>query len=168
MAMLNGGYYPQEKLYEGWKIILCSQFHDILPGSSIGEVYEDADKDYAKVLKTGNEVLSGALELLKQKIDTSGEGLPIIVINTLSWHRTDIATIKVKLTGENFVILDNNGKQMQHQVLKSEGDYTEILFEVENVPPMGCAVYRLIEKRYCSTSNTELKDLKPVYRGNIL
>lgn len=165
MAMLNGGYYPQEKLYEGWKIILCSQFHDILPGSSIGEVYEDADKNYAEVLKIGNEVLSGALELLKQKVDTSGEGLPIIVINTLSWQRTDVATIKVKLTGENFVILDNNGKQMQHQALGKEDDYTEILFEVEDVPPVGCAVYRLIEKDTAVRQMQNLKVLSQFIEG---
>ncbi len=165
MAMLNGGYYPQDKLYEGWKIILCSQFHDILPGSSIGEVYEDADKNYAEVLKIGNEVLSGALELLRQKVDTSGEGIPIIVINTLSWQRDDVATIKVKLAGENFVILDNNGKQMQHQVLSKEDDYTEILFEVKNVPPMGCAVYRILEKDIAVRQIQNLKVLSQFMEG---
>lgn len=165
MAMLNGGYYPQDKLYEGWKIILCSQFHDILPGSSIGEVYEDADKDYAKVLEIGNEVLSDALELLKQKIDTSGEGIPILVINTLSWQRDDVAIIKVKLAGENFVILDNNGDQMQHQVLTKEGDYTVILFEVKNVPPMGCAVYRILEKDIAVRQIQNLKVLSQFMEG---
>jgi len=145
MSLLSGGYYPQDRLYEGWKVILCSQFHDILPGSSIGEVYEDADKDYARVIKIGNEVVSGAVELMKQKIKTTGKGIPIIVFNTLSWCRNDVATVNMKLTKDDFVILDNNGKQVLHQIVGRDGDYTEILFEANDVPPMGYAVYRLVE-----------------------
>ena len=157
MVMLSGGSYPQEKLYEGWKVILCSQFHDILPGSSINEVYEDADKDYAEVIETGNEVVSDALELLKQRIDTSGSGQAIIVFNTLSWARDDVASVKVKLTpplekgaggilaGEEFVIMDDAGRQVPFQVVGRDGECAEILFGVSNVPSMGYAVYRLVE-----------------------
>jgi len=32
-----------------WKLLLLQQFHDILPGSSIGEVYEDARRDFAEL-----------------------------------------------------------------------------------------------------------------------
>ncbi|MCM3654971.1 alpha-mannosidase [Metabacillus litoralis] len=38
--------YPKQQLDEGWKIILRNQFHDIIPGSSIKEVYEDAKVEY--------------------------------------------------------------------------------------------------------------------------
>jgi len=154
ISMLNGGYYPQEKLYEGWKVILCSQFHDILPGSSINEVYEDADKSYAEVFKIGNKVASGALELLKQKIDTSGtlnvkrgtlNDQAVIVLNTLSWSRDDVAAVKVKLAEEDFIILDDAGRQVPSQVIGRDGEYTEILFEASNVPPMGYAVYSLVQ-----------------------
>ncbi|WP_404402171.1 alpha-mannosidase [Pelagibacterium halotolerans] len=39
--------YPAERLHNLWRIVLLNQFHDILPGSSIGGVYEDSDRDYA-------------------------------------------------------------------------------------------------------------------------
>ncbi|MFC1713243.1 alpha-mannosidase [Candidatus Poribacteria bacterium] len=144
MSMLMGGDYPQEKLYDGWKVILCSQFHDILPGSSINEVYEDADRDYAEVLKSGNEVLSSALESLRQKIDTSGNGQAIIVINTLSWARNDVASVKVKLASDDFVILNESGEQVPSQVAGKDGDHTEIIFEA-SIPSLGYSVYRLVE-----------------------
>jgi alpha-mannosidase len=41
-----------EALTEAWKLVLLNQFHDILPGSSIGEVYEDALVDHAIVRET--------------------------------------------------------------------------------------------------------------------
>ena len=40
--------YPQAELDEAWKILLRHQFHDILPGSSIREVYEDSHVEYTE------------------------------------------------------------------------------------------------------------------------
>ena len=39
------------ELSEAWEILLRNQFHDILPGSSIYEVYEDSKAEYAKLFK---------------------------------------------------------------------------------------------------------------------
>ena len=43
------GEYPRAELDRLWKLLLLQQFHDILPGSSIGLVYEDAERDLAAV-----------------------------------------------------------------------------------------------------------------------
>ena len=40
--------YPD--LQEYWEILMRNQFHDILPGSSIREVYEDSKREYRKLL----------------------------------------------------------------------------------------------------------------------
>lgn len=45
-AQKNAGYENVENLKVLWKVLLKNQFHDILPGSSIHEVYEDAKADY--------------------------------------------------------------------------------------------------------------------------
>ncbi|MDZ5711421.1 alpha-mannosidase [Jeotgalibacillus haloalkalitolerans] len=49
MHALDHGFetYPAAEIEKGWKYILLNQFHDIIPGSSIHEVYEDAHRDYA-------------------------------------------------------------------------------------------------------------------------
>ncbi|MFR7842057.1 MAG: hypothetical protein ACLU3U_02690 [Gallintestinimicrobium sp.] len=52
----------QEKLTAGWKHILTNQFHDIIPGSSIFEVYEDSKKDYEWIATQGEEVEAGFLQ----------------------------------------------------------------------------------------------------------
>lgn len=56
--------YPQNRLYEGWKIILRNQFHDIIPGSSIGEVYEDCREEYAEAFGIGCDAWIRAAERL--------------------------------------------------------------------------------------------------------
>jgi alpha-mannosidase len=157
LAMLKGGYYPQDKLDEGWKVLLCSQFHDILPGSSIGEVYEDADKSYAEIIKSGQEVLFGAIELLKQKINTAGSNTPIIIVNTLSWYRNDVVTTKVKKPKDSFVIIDKMGRHVPYQVIGEDGDETDIIFEARDVPPMGYVVYRIAER---DNKSKPLSDMK--------
>lgn len=47
-GVLGGHDAPagQQQLDQAWKIALRNQFHDIIPGSSIGEVYEDARAEY--------------------------------------------------------------------------------------------------------------------------
>ena len=50
MALARAGMaYPAETLAEFWELTLINQFHDILPGTSIGEVYVDSDADYEKI-----------------------------------------------------------------------------------------------------------------------
>ena len=38
--------YPKSELDRMWEMILTNQFHDILPGSSIKEVYDQTKKEY--------------------------------------------------------------------------------------------------------------------------
>ncbi|MBM7585599.1 alpha-mannosidase [Bacillus pakistanensis] len=52
----------KQKLDEGWKIILRNQFHDIIPGSSIREVYEDSRIEYEQAEAIGHEVASDAIK----------------------------------------------------------------------------------------------------------
>lgn len=58
--LLCGKTFPKEKLHRGWEMILTNQFHDILPGSSIGAVYDQCDLDYAEIREIGEWVLSDA------------------------------------------------------------------------------------------------------------
>ncbi|MBR6029557.1 MAG: alpha-mannosidase [Clostridia bacterium] len=49
LQALKGGDYPADTLRECWKKLLLNQFHDILPGSHIHPVYEDAMRDYREI-----------------------------------------------------------------------------------------------------------------------
>jgi len=58
LAVARGGEYPREELDRLWQLLLLQQFHDILPGSSIRLVYEDAARDFAE-LERGIDALIG-------------------------------------------------------------------------------------------------------------
>jgi alpha-mannosidase len=49
LRCLAGGDYPRVELDRLWKTLLVNQFHDILPGSSIRLVVEDAERELAEV-----------------------------------------------------------------------------------------------------------------------
>ncbi|MCW2965513.1 MAG: Alpha-mannosidase [Actinomycetia bacterium] len=53
------GDYPRAELDRLWKLLLLQQFHDILPGSSIRLVYDDARRDFAE-LEASLETLVGS------------------------------------------------------------------------------------------------------------
>ena len=140
LAMLHGGRYDQKTLQEAWRILLTHQFHDILPGSSITEVYKDADKNYAVVRDLGRRIRDQAVAYLCARMDTPGPGIPLAVFNPLSWMRADVATAKTKLPKGDFHIVAPDGNVVPSQRVGLD----EVLFETQPVPPLGYAVYRLL------------------------
>ncbi len=85
---LCGRTYPQKELYGLWQTVLLNQFHDIIPGSSIHEVYEDSDRLYAQVLDQGDRLAGEALEALAGQV--SGKGL--LVYNPLGFARSGMVS----------------------------------------------------------------------------
>ncbi|MDY5221383.1 MAG: glycoside hydrolase family 38 C-terminal domain-containing protein [Eubacteriales bacterium] len=72
--------YPYEALDRCWKGVLFNQFHDILPGSSIARVYEEACRLHDEVLSDATAITDGACRSL-----ISGSGKTYF--NSLSWPR---------------------------------------------------------------------------------
>lgn len=75
--------YPLQTLDAAWKQVLLNQFHDILPGSSIARVYEEAKQRYAQVAQMTDEVIAQAIHAIAK-----GEGLTWF--NSLSWERKQV------------------------------------------------------------------------------
>ena len=98
LAMLGGAEYPLEKMDAAWKLLLLNQFHDILPGSCIGKVYELTHADHARILAEAGEVRDAALKAL-----TAGDGAT--VFNSLSFARTGLVVLPAAFA-EGAVTLD--------------------------------------------------------------
>ncbi|MCI9173416.1 MAG: alpha-mannosidase [Lachnospiraceae bacterium] len=127
MAALQKGSLAegkQEELTKGWKHILTNQFHDIIPGSSIHEVYEDSRKDYALIEKIARNVEKDAKEaILEQKEHV------YTVCNDSGWKLDQVVTVPETSDG---IFRDGGG-----EILVSQKGQGVTYVEVKNVPPMG-------------------------------
>lgn len=153
--LLGAVSYPQQKINEAWQRTLLNQFHDVLPGSAIAPVYNDAFNDAEIALNKLNSAKNTALNGIASRIKTQGEGQPIVLYNSLTWERTEVVQADVALTsaGKPVAILDASGKEVPSQILSSSGSRAVVAFEAA-VPAMGYAVYRALEKDSAGLSTT--------------
>ncbi|HET7170463.1 MAG TPA: glycoside hydrolase family 38 C-terminal domain-containing protein, partial [Gaiellales bacterium] len=77
--------HPSERLAELWQLLLLNQFHDILPGSSIALVYEDAARDHAEIRSGAHAIADAALAAL---VPDEGGPTPF---NTIGFARAEPA-----------------------------------------------------------------------------
>lgn len=118
-AVATGGWkqYPAEQLLESWTIVLRNQFHDIIPGSSITEVYEDARVEY-----TGAESIALNVWECAAKLIHNGEehlnGCPQMytVYNSSSFKRTDLVQLPVAVVGLSGTWRNAQGDELEAQV----------------------------------------------------
>lgn len=71
MTSLDGSF-DRDTLHESWKTILLNQFHDIIPGSSIKEVYDESELQYKKIYADVGAIKREKLEKLAKNISESG------------------------------------------------------------------------------------------------
>ena len=84
--------YPKDSLNEGWELLLLNQFHDILPGSSIREVYEDARKDFEKIKGIANNEIQKATSLISNHIKTQEDS--VVLFNTTNFEREELIELE--------------------------------------------------------------------------
>ena len=155
---LFGREYNYADLKEAWKIVLFNQFHDILPGSGIREIYFDSNKSYKKADAIGRFELYSSLKKISENINTKKlpEGKPVIIYNPLSWERTDIARIKLPRGDTNpYSVFDINGEEIPSQIIQKGKYRREIIFVADNVPSMGYKTV-VLRKQKPSAKNVNL------------
>lgn len=88
----KGVPYPEKVIEHGWDILLLNQFHDIIPGTCIEEVYRQTDREYEEIYKQGEEALNKAASEGAKTIHT--EQNSIVVYNTQCYVRDDLVFIE--------------------------------------------------------------------------
>lgn len=92
-TIFNGIDYPAEELMKNQKILLLNHFHDILPGTSIKEVYDTSDKEYDAVIESSGKIVSDALKNISSSLNTYGG---IFVYNPTSYEISDFVEVDGK------------------------------------------------------------------------
>lgn len=117
----------QERLNDGWHQILTHQFHDIIPGSSIHDVYADSRKNYPVMESIANEVEEDFFAAC-----TKQEENCYTVYNASSWTLDEQVVIDEAREG---IFRDSNGNVLASQIC---GGKTAVA--VKDVPSMGTSV----------------------------
>lgn len=90
MVQGEGFEYPANALQQHWRTLLTNQFHDILPGTAIRQVYETAEAQYAEMERELGLLRTAALSKLGERLLADSEGAGFLVANTLSWTREEV------------------------------------------------------------------------------
>lgn len=85
-AAMGGAKYPAAELLAIWKTLLTNQFHDILPGSSIREVNDEAVETFERCIADAEALSAAALKELGAS-RSSSPAKRLLVVNSLSWDR---------------------------------------------------------------------------------
>lgn len=154
--------YPQEALETAWKQVLFNQFHDILPGSSIPEVFEEANQTWQQALQATGKILEDALEAISNQIAFPKPPVPnahpVVVFNSLNWDRTELVAVQIPQplrANQSWQIFDATGKALTTQVVHDQisyppqsyppvfSDSPHILFQADTIPSVGYSVFWL-------------------------
>lgn len=84
--MIEGARYPANEIRNSWEKILLNEFHDIIPGSSIKEVYDVTDVEYKELLKTGEELVDNGINYISSNISLDKKS--VVVFNSLGFERS--------------------------------------------------------------------------------
>jgi len=127
LAALHGGEYQREELEAAWKTLLLNQFHDILPGTSIGEVYEETHKELADVVRIARKLRDRALS-------PPPEAKPALLVANVSLNSRPLSVLLDAESGPEGVA-DSDGRPLPTQV--TEGGELLVHAPDLSVPGLG-------------------------------
>ena len=141
--------YPKADIEAAWKNLLFNQFHDILPGTSIPDVFEEANKGWHHIQQVGQRVLDESLKAIASNImlppPPHPEAKPFLIFNPLTWPQDAVVSIdlsKVALDSKpfNWIVYGPDQQICSHQTVlnpSNEKAPCQVLFRITNLPALG-------------------------------
>ncbi|WP_443662536.1 alpha-mannosidase [Clostridium sp.] len=133
-----GIIYPKEEIDAMWKMVLLNQFHDILPGSAIKEVYEVTKVEYEEIKRKSGSLTKERLDAIASAAGAGKDN--IAVFNTLSFERRD----KVVLDNIPLKVTELVSKEGVSYPLQKTEDGKAVAW-VEGIPSKGLKVLKFSE-----------------------
>lgn len=148
-SVMNNGKYPAGVLNSCWETTLLNQFHDIIPGSSIEEVYRDSKEDYDRISSLANEQLVIAIDNISGNLEL--KEISVVVFNQLSFIRKDIVTFELPEGWNNAQVFDGD-KELKTQLTEEN----KMIFFGEGIPAKGYKAFTLRQKEQSCENTIEI------------
>jgi alpha-mannosidase len=163
LANWLGARCDEAMIWRAWEPALFNVTHDLTSGVMTDTVYADTLRSYDFARRLGEEMVQTRLGNILPRIDTKGEGVPVVVFNTLGWPRTDIAEGDVGFAEgsiQGFDLVDLAGKTVPAQLLEADrfedGGLRRIkfVFVSRDVPAFGYSVYHVVPSKASPAVNS--------------
>ncbi len=145
--LLCGMEYPKAEIDGIWKLLLVNQFHDILPGSSIGDVYEDSRAQFQTIFAESHAKINAALDAIAKEIKTEG-GLLVFNPNGFTADGTVCVDGKTRIVKQipafGYAMVEGKATEDSRVQISSyvlENSYYKVCFDKSG------AIISLIDKR---------------------
>jgi alpha-mannosidase len=152
LASRLGTPADREGLWRAWEPVLFNETHDLASGVMTDHVYEDTVRSYEFSRRLADELIDGRWRAFAAKVDTQGEGIPVVVFNPLGWNRSDVAEVDVGFDqggADGVAMTDDDGRTVPAQVLGStryeDGGIktARVAFVAREVPALGYRTYHV-------------------------
>ena len=139
--------YPKEEISKDWKTLLLNQFHDILPGSAVKEVYDESDKQYKALFDNQTALAGDRLNKIAENIKTEGG---IFVFNPNGFKATGTVLVNgetkvVTAPPLGYTVVEEQGKNANNVFVSDgvlENEYYRLVFDNTG------AIISLYDKRF--------------------
>lgn len=148
----------QASRWQAWEPVLFNQAHDLTSGTMVDKVYEDTIQHYESSQELASGLVREGLDAVSAKIDTRSKdanAIPLLVLNTLGWPRSDVAQADVGFSegGVTAVVLRGPDGAPDPVQLIDVSRYEDggirdakVVFIARDVPAAGWATYYLLPK----------------------
>ncbi len=168
----TGAEYPAAALQQAWRTVLLQQFHDILPGSSIAWVHQEAERNYAQVAQSLEQVIDTSLRTLL------GRGDQTAVLNAAPYVQQTVpalggSTPRPDATLKNSVCADGPGFVLNNGKVRVSIDSAGLIRSIRDldadreVVPAGAAA-NLLQLHRDTPTQWDAWDIDEHYRRNVI
>jgi alpha-mannosidase len=160
---LGASAYPGQRLEDAWTLILGSQMHDILPGTSLPAAYNYAWNDEILAANILADIEQHSVGAISDSMDTRAEGTALLLYNPIATTREDIVEFTIPFDDDKDVALEAVGPNGEHspvQILAREGRIVRGLIHAK-MTGAGFAVYDIRAAKPATTAS----DLKITERS---
>ena len=142
-TLISDSPYPKLELELAWKKVLFNQFHDILPGSAIPQVFVDANQDWEFSLQTGLELRKKALDAIALQVQHTvpNDCHAFLAFNSLNWTRSTWFSVEIPNNFRNrpFKVQTTDNPSVEYLITS---DSTLYIY-AEDLPSVGYRIYWL-------------------------
>ncbi|QEH33435.1 Mannosylglycerate hydrolase [Aquisphaera giovannonii] len=152
LSRILGGEVSDAGLWRAWEPVLFNETHDQASGVMTDHVYEDAIRGYESSDRLAGELIDAGWNALASRIDTRGEGIPVVVFNPMSWTRSDVTEVDVGFAVPGVAgvsVVDDRGVVRPSQLV-SATSYPDgglcaarVAFVAAEVPALGYRTYHV-------------------------